>query len=92
MACALPVVISDQVDIHREVSEAGAGLVTRCDSGEVAQALNALLCDPAARRTMSAAGRRLVSDKYTWPRVVHALTKQYKKTVVGNTSIHKTVR
>ena len=58
MACALPVVISDQVNIHAEVSGAGAGLVTACDAGEVTAALEQLLRDADRRRAMGAAGRR----------------------------------
>src|SRR2546427_8994616 len=43
MACAVPVVISDQVNIWPEGAQAGAGLVVRCDPKETAQALLALL-------------------------------------------------
>lgn len=78
MACALPVVISDQVNIHAEVARAGAGLVTRCNAAEVAGALETLLCDPAHRRSMGEAGRRLVQDRYVWPAIVDALTKEYE--------------
>lgn len=78
MACALPVVISDQVNIHAEVSQAGAGLVTHCDAGEVASALVDLLHDAERRRSMGEAGRRLVQEKYTWPAIVHALTGEYE--------------
>lgn len=78
MACGLPVVISDQVNIHAEVAQAGAGLVTRCDASEVAEALGTLLETPSRRREMGEAGRRLVQARYTWPVVVNALTKEYE--------------
>ena len=78
MACALPVVISDQVNIHAEVAQAGAGLVTRCDVGEVADALLELLRDGERRRYMGEAGRRLVQERYTWPAIVEALTLEYE--------------
>lgn len=78
MACALPVVISDQVRIHTEISGAYAGLVTRCDVDEVAEALSTLLDDPARRRSMGEAGRRLVQARYTWPAIVEALTREYQ--------------
>ena len=88
MACALPVVISDQVNIHAEVASAGAGLVTRCDADEVAQALEALLLDADRRSAMGEAGRRLVQERYTWPAIVEALTREYEaviaRTKVGN--------
>ena len=81
MACALPVVISDQVNIHAEVSRAGAGLVTRCDVAEVTDALNKLLGDRQQRQTMGNAGRRLVQERYTWPAIVNALTCEYEAVI-----------
>lgn len=83
MACALPVVISDQVNIHAEVLRAGAGLVTRCDADEVAQALETLLHDPKRRRVMGEAGRRLVRERYTWPAIVETLMREYEA-VIGH--------
>lgn len=81
MACALPVVISDQVNIHAEVSGAGAGLVTACDAGEVTAALELLLRDADRRRAMGAAGRRLVQARFTWPAIVAQLTAEYQKVI-----------
>lgn len=81
MASALPVVISDQVNIHVEVAQAGAGLVTRCDAGEVANALDALLRDPERRQSLGQAGRRLVQERYTWPAIVDALTREYEAVI-----------
>ena len=81
LACELPVVISDQVNIHAEISGAGAGLVTRCDAGEVAQALETLLVDAGRRRAMGEAGRRLVQARFTWPAIVGALTTEYERVI-----------
>ncbi|WP_422126843.1 glycosyltransferase [Thioalkalivibrio sulfidiphilus] len=81
MACALPVVISDQVNIHAEVSGADAGLVTRCDANEVAAALEALLRNSERRRAMGQAGRRLVQERYSWPSIVEMLTAEYQNII-----------
>lgn len=81
LACSVPVVISDQVNIHAEVSGAGAGLVTRCDADEVAQALEALLVDVDRRRAMGEAGRQLVKARFTWPAIVDALTAEYEQVI-----------
>jgi len=81
LACSVPVVISDQVNIHAEVSGAGAGLVTRCDAGEVAQALEALLIDADRRRAMGEAGRQLVKERFTWLAIVDALTAEYAQVI-----------
>lgn len=81
MACACPVVISDQVNIHAEVARAGAGIVTRCDAAEVTAALHALLADANRRRAMGSAGRRLVQRRFTWPPIVDALTREYEAVI-----------
>jgi len=78
MACRLAVVISDQVNIHEDVACASAGLVTRCDAGELAQALITLLSDVGRRRALGAAGRKLVRENYTWTTVVEKLTREYE--------------
>ena len=90
LACKLPVVISDQVNIHAEISGAGAGLVTRCDAGEVAQALETLLADAARRRAMGEAGRRLVQAHFTWPAIVEALTVEYERVIARHGAGHDT--
>lgn len=81
LACATPVVISDQVNIHREVSGAGAGLVTRCDAGEVAEAIGALLADAPRRAAMGAAGRALVQRIWTWDVVARQLKAEYETVI-----------
>jgi glycosyltransferase involved in cell wall biosynthesis len=81
MACGLPVVISDQVNIHHEITAATAGLVTQCDVGQVADALHSLLLDVDLRRTMGDNGRRLVQERYAWPAIVDALTKEYEAVI-----------
>ena len=81
LACGTPVVISDQVNIHREVSGAGAGLVTRCDAGEVAEAIGALLADAPRRAAMGAAGRALVQRIWTWDVVARQLTTEYERVI-----------
>ena len=78
MACAIPVIISDQVKIHEEVSKIGAGLVTRCEADEVASAINILLQDPERRNKLGVAGRELVRKKYCWDAIVPELTNKYE--------------
>lgn len=81
ITCGLPVVISDQVNIHAEVAAAGAGVVTRCDSGELSAALLTLLGDANRRRTMGEAGRALVQRKWTWDQVVKDLLVEYERVI-----------
>jgi glycosyltransferase involved in cell wall biosynthesis len=81
MACALPVVISDQVNIHAEVAQSGAGLVTRCDATEVAEAVIELLADPERRTVLGSAGRAAAQLRYTWPNIVEALSREYASVI-----------
>jgi len=78
MACGTPVIISNQVNICQEVQEAGAGIVVRLDSREVADAICRLLADQWAAKAMGTCGRVAAKKSYTWPRVVKQLTQVYK--------------
>jgi glycosyltransferase involved in cell wall biosynthesis len=79
MACGIPVVISDRVNIWREVRKAGAGLVTPCDAAEVAKALTGLLTDPERRARMGESGRRLARERYDWRILVGELEALYRR-------------
>lgn len=63
LAAGLPVVVSDQVGIHRDV--ALAGLVVACAAEPLAQALIALLNDPGQRQRLGSAGRRLAQERFS---------------------------
>lgn len=65
LACGAPVVISEACHFP-EVGSASAGIITPLDAADIARALDRILSDQAAARTMGDAGRRLVLDRYTW--------------------------
>jgi glycosyltransferase involved in cell wall biosynthesis len=81
MACGVPVAITTGVKIHDAVSRAKAGIVTDCDSMQLAHALETLLNDGQLRRKMGDAGRDFVKQNYTWPVVVNALDTAYESMV-----------
>ncbi len=64
MAAGLPVVVSDQVGIHNDIVEAAAGLVVRCEVGDLTQTMLRLLNDPALRVSLGRNGKNLVAVKY----------------------------
>ena len=69
MAAGLPVVASDVGGVAEAVVDGKTGLlVPPGDSGALAEALHALLGDPASRRTMGAAGRARARAHFDLPR------------------------
>jgi glycosyltransferase involved in cell wall biosynthesis len=83
MAVGLPVVISDRVNIWREIAEAGAGLVVRCDVGELTRALSTLLDDQELRLSMGERGRQLVERSFTWQVTAREMADLYER-IVGD--------
>jgi glycosyltransferase involved in cell wall biosynthesis len=81
MACGVPVVISDQVNIWPEVMKANGGLVVPCDAEATAQALHSLLADPARGRQMGSRGRRWVAEHLTWKIVAAQMASAYEEMV-----------
>ena len=53
LGAGLPVLISDQVGVHREVAAANAGLVVECEVDQIESALVRMLEDPTLRARMS---------------------------------------
>ena len=88
MTAGTPVVISDQVGIHREIDEAGAGLVTTLDPADVAGAIGRLLDDPDAAERMGRAGAALAAERYSWERVASDVEALYEE-IVGRQSGHE---
>lgn len=86
MACGKPVVITDRVNICQDVKQARAGLVTRCDANEIAQAILTLLADPVLAREMGRRGRKLVEEKFTWERAAAEMVGQYRQIVARKNS------
>ena len=81
MACGLPVVVSDQVNIHADIARAGAGLVLPLDVEALAAGIVQLLGHDAERAAMGRAGRALVESRYTWAGIVGPLTREYEAVV-----------
>lgn len=84
MSAGLPVVISDQVGIHEEVSRAGAGLVVPQNREELAGAIAKLLQDSELREDMGRKARRLVERKFSWERGARDLSGVYEDVLNGS--------
>jgi glycosyltransferase involved in cell wall biosynthesis len=81
MACGLPVIISDRVNIHRSIAEADAGVVVDCDVDALAQSMQALLLDDARCRRLGAAAQQLARAEFTWERSATRLVEWYQSLV-----------
>jgi glycosyltransferase involved in cell wall biosynthesis len=66
LASGLPVVISNRVNIWREIVRSNAGVVIDCDAAELEQALVRVLDEPALRQRMTEAARRLACEHFNW--------------------------
>ena len=84
MAAGLPVVISDQVGIHHEVSQAGAGRVVPCNSDALADALAELLGDEALRKAMGQRAQALATTHFSLATMAERLVGMYEG-VAGQT-------
>ena len=81
LAAGAPALISDQVNIFRDVVEAGVGRATRCDVDEVAGAMREMLADRDALREMGAKGRAWAHDTFPWSRIVEKIDAMYERVV-----------
>jgi len=66
MAAGLPVIISNRVNIWREIAAVRAGLVVNTDAGEVADAIGTLLMAPERADEMGRNGRGLAREHFSW--------------------------
>jgi glycosyltransferase involved in cell wall biosynthesis len=83
MACGLPVLISDRVNIWREVVADGAGMAEACDDAAFAGRIESMLADPARLAAMGAAGRASVAKRYDWATIAGRLERVYGAVIAG---------
>ena len=87
MAAGLPVIISNKVNIWREIADAGAGRVIDCDWQVLCTELMSLLDDDSARALMAAKGRALVEERFTWEVAGRKLVAMYRNILDGGRPI-----
>jgi glycosyltransferase involved in cell wall biosynthesis len=82
MACEAPVVISTECHFP-EVKEAGAGVVADLNARAIAAGIETVLGDPKAAAQMGQAGRALVLNRFTWPKVAQQMIENYQQVLAG---------
>lgn len=78
MICGLPVIISNKVNIYRELLNNNAGEVVNCDASELTIKIMKLLDDTQHSKIMSDNGKMLVEKYYQWSRVGQSLDQNYR--------------
>jgi glycosyltransferase involved in cell wall biosynthesis len=81
MAAGLPVIISDQVNIWREIQTGGAGRVIPCAAPALADQILDLLDHPEAATQMGRQGRSLVQERFQWPQIAQRLAEAYARII-----------
>lgn len=89
MACGCPVVISDQVNIWREVQEEGAGLVVGLDPAQIADAICRILWDKEGAGEMGRRGRLAAERRYSWSKIVEQMTDVYRRLIAERAAERK---
>ena len=78
LAASTPVLISPGCHFD-EVAGAGAGVIAEATADAFASALAGLLGDRSRLRVMGQAGRELVKQRYTWPRIAEEVEAAYEE-------------
>jgi glycosyltransferase involved in cell wall biosynthesis len=77
LASGCPVLISDQVNIHREITAGGVGVVVPTDVEAIADALRVWLADPALRVAAAARAPAFVRARYDWRQIASRWAAHY---------------
>jgi len=83
MASGVPVVLSDKVALSTQVLESGAGEVTECDPGQIAEAVLNLLADAVEARAKGERGLALVDKRFSWQVISGHMLALYERMLEG---------
>ncbi len=78
MAAGVPVVISDQVHIHPDITAAEAGWISTCSVDSVGDHLRMALKDAAERQIRGQNARRCAAERYSWGAIAAQLREHYQ--------------
>lgn len=78
LAAGTPVILSDRVNLHPEITAAGVGAVAPLDAPGLAEVLDRWLADPALRRDASQRSSAFVRSRFDWPRIAQSWKARYE--------------
>jgi glycosyltransferase involved in cell wall biosynthesis len=81
MAAAIPVVVSEGVALHREVTAAAAGVVVPLAPTPLAEAMLRFVADPELAARCGANGRALAWMRLSWDQAAAGLERMYQRVV-----------
>jgi glycosyltransferase involved in cell wall biosynthesis len=84
LAAGVPVILSGEVGLARDVEANGAGLVVPLEPPAIAAAIERLHADPALRAAMAERAYRYASDHLSWAECGRRLFSLYEELIAGN--------
>ncbi len=84
LAAGTPVVISDQVNLHTEITGAGLGAVVPTEVAPLAAALEAWMNDPDRRRDAGNRAQRYVRERFDWREIARRWAERYQQILTGS--------
>ena len=79
MVAGVPVIASRNVNLWREIVDAGAGLAVDLEQTSLASAMRTILADLDYARELGRAGHAFAADAYSWNRVGELLVECYRR-------------
>jgi len=84
LAAGTPVIISDQVNIHAEISRAGVGGVVPTQIEPLTHSLDHWLADSALRESAARNASHFVKHNYDWDEIASRWACRYKSLIAGS--------
>lgn len=84
MAYGLPVIISNEINIHSEIARARAGLVVPPTIDDLYKAILELIKKPKLRIEMGQSGRQFARDRYSPSATAREMTRVYHDVIHGS--------
>jgi len=81
LAHAVPVVISDRVNLAADVAAAEAGWITGVDAIGIRDSLRLAMCDKPERTRRGALGRQLIREHFSWHQAARDLIQLYNRSI-----------
>lgn len=78
LAASTPVVVSDQVGVHHQITEGGVGSAVSREPSTLGSELSAWLGDPERLHDAARRARPFVQERFTWERIARRWTEHYR--------------